>query len=253
MCTMTWNIEQGSYHVFFNRDEFKTRSKAIPPKQYSVDGMQVIMPLDPDGGGTWFAVNHFGCTFALLNYYQGNLPKGDLVSRGSIVKHCVGFSAFCEVYRYLQSANLHHFAPFSFVCFMPEGQKGWSVRLFQWDGVALSIYTPRPPISSCAFDIEQVIEARKLAFEQMIRALPEGVNTSLDFAQLHQSHHAHAPTLSYCLHRHDSETVSFTQLTVDHLAIHLSYCDGPPCQTTMSERVSMMRSMPPEHHLDRAV
>ena len=55
MCTLTWwrdGSGSGTYEVFFNRDEKKTRSVAEPPKIISDYGLEFVAPIDPDGGGT---------------------------------------------------------------------------------------------------------------------------------------------------------------------------------------------------------
>src|SRR5690606_13667857 len=117
MCTVSWYADKNSYKVFFNRDECKDRARAVAPEIYTVrsqtSSQSHIMPLDPVGGGTWFAVNEFGLVFALLNYYQGRLPKGRLHSRGEIVKQIVSSRSLLEAQTYLQSLNLQKFPPFS--------------------------------------------------------------------------------------------------------------------------------------------
>jgi hypothetical protein len=53
MCTVSWWREPDSYTVFFNRDELKTRSRALPPTIQQQNGVRYIAPTDADGGGTW--------------------------------------------------------------------------------------------------------------------------------------------------------------------------------------------------------
>ena len=82
MCTVTWVHEQaGGYHLFSSRDEKRTRSVALTPELYETSGVRWMAPLDPDGGGSWVAVNEFGFSVCLLN---GNGTPGTL-SRGRLV------------------------------------------------------------------------------------------------------------------------------------------------------------------------
>ncbi|GAA6173401.1 hypothetical protein NBRC116592_30710 [Colwellia sp. KU-HH00111] len=68
MCTLAYLLHENGYEIFFNRDEQRARSPAILPAFYS--SINAIFPVDPQGKGTWIAVNQQGLTLALLNNYQ---------------------------------------------------------------------------------------------------------------------------------------------------------------------------------------
>ncbi len=74
MCTVSWLLHDAGYEVFFNRDEQKGRAIANPPAVFDREGTRYMMPVDPDGGGTWIAMNQHGLSLCLLNYYQGDIP-----------------------------------------------------------------------------------------------------------------------------------------------------------------------------------
>ena len=92
MCTVSWQREQDSYQVWFNRDEQRSRQIATPPAIYSSSqGLKSIYPVDPQGGGTWFGINEAGLTIGLLNDYQNQTntkpdDQGEIRSRGLLVK-----------------------------------------------------------------------------------------------------------------------------------------------------------------------
>jgi hypothetical protein len=44
-----------------------TRPSAIAPKNYTVNGKNVIYPKDPKAGGTWYVVDENGTVLVLLN------------------------------------------------------------------------------------------------------------------------------------------------------------------------------------------
>jgi hypothetical protein len=87
MCTLSWWINDSGRGVFFNRDELHTRSHGLPPRCVTgPSGQQILMPLDPDAGGTWIGVNDAGLIVAVLNnypHYQKVLPSQR--SRGQLV------------------------------------------------------------------------------------------------------------------------------------------------------------------------
>ena len=75
--------------VACNRDELRSRAKAEPPAAHLLDGRTVLMPRDPEGGGTWIAANDRGLVFVMLNAYptrvSADAQAGTWTSRGSII------------------------------------------------------------------------------------------------------------------------------------------------------------------------
>ena len=88
MCTLSWWAAQTEYGVLFNRDEKRTRSNGESPRIVAGKhrGGLILMPLDPDAGGTWTGVNEQGLIVAVLNNYPffqeaqpGQRSRGKLV------------------------------------------------------------------------------------------------------------------------------------------------------------------------------
>jgi uncharacterized protein with NRDE domain len=50
-----------------NRDEQLIRPSAIPPKNYTVNGKNVILSQRSKAGGTWYVVDEKGTVLVLLN------------------------------------------------------------------------------------------------------------------------------------------------------------------------------------------
>jgi uncharacterized protein with NRDE domain len=67
MCTVTFIPVNDTVFITHNRDEKSVRPKAIPPKQYEVNGHQLLFPRDSQGGGTWVALHKNGNAAVLLN------------------------------------------------------------------------------------------------------------------------------------------------------------------------------------------
>ncbi|TDE29253.1 hypothetical protein E0I61_08790 [Flavobacterium ranwuense] len=67
MCTVSFIATNDKIIITSNRDEKTVRPSAIPPRNYTVNGKNIIFPKDPKAGGTWFAANADGTILVLLN------------------------------------------------------------------------------------------------------------------------------------------------------------------------------------------
>lgn len=254
MCTVSWHVDKNSYKVFFNRDESKGRATALPPEIYTIKSethsQSHIMPLDPEGGGSWLAVNEYGLVFALLNFYQGRLPKGRLRSRGEIVKEIVSSRSVAEALAWLQALNLEKFPPFSLLVFTPELMQVpafQKTQMFCWNGKQLSQESKSSPLFSSAIDFDLVRESREKIYKTLILA-KDKVDDE-DFLQLHKSHLPEKSRISICMHRDDASTVSFSQVTVSPERVDFYYADGAPCQAVLQKAVSLPRQHLKPGHL----
>ncbi|KJY75639.1 NRDE family protein [Vibrio nigripulchritudo] len=231
MCTVSWLLTDNGYQVFFNRDEQKSRAQAVPPTPFCQQGVEYLMPVDPDGGGSWIATNEHGQSICLLNYYQGMMPKGELTSRGQLVKSLASFTNYAQVDEYLQSIELSQFAPFSMLIFEPDLTKHNStVKGVCWTGQSLVYIRPNPPLISSSVDYQMAFELRSECY-QSFTAIEANVDQLLAF---HSSHIPSKGHLSTCMHRKDAHTVSFTHILVNESEKGMSYYPGSPC-TGVSE------------------
>ncbi|MGZ0655178.1 NRDE family protein [Coraliomargarita sp. W4R72] len=84
---MSWWIAESERGILFNRDELRTRSRGEAPRVVEFDdGASILMPRDPDAGGTWLGVNESGLIVALLNNYPFHSPRRlGQISRGQLV------------------------------------------------------------------------------------------------------------------------------------------------------------------------
>lgn len=203
------------------------------------------MPVDPQGGGSWLAVNASGLTFALLNYYQGKLPKGRLQSRGHIVRELAGCTNIVGVETWLRAQNLQKFAPFSLLVFSPElfSQNFFSpaVPLYLWDGKKLKFDregVPGPYFSS-AVGFASVCETRTAIYNELVNA--KSKISIDDFVFFHKSHLPEKSRYSICMHREDAQTVSFSRVEVSTMDIQFYYSDGAPCEAPLQQPLGLKR------------
>lgn len=227
MCTVSWLLNASGYDVFFNRDEQKGRAIAFPPLHLSLNQTPCLMPIDPDGGGSWICSNHHGLSLCLLNYYQGETPALPLVSRGILLKSLAPLSSVHSVRNKLKNFEMICFAPFTLLVFDPHlntHQK--QVMAFQWDGSALTQRHRIEAMISSSVEHHKVLVERRQAY----KACMKESNSVENAIVYHASHHPHAGQSSVCMHREDAQTVSFTHLSVRSENIQMMYMDGAPCQ-----------------------
>ena len=94
MCTLTL-LRRGDrgFRLAFNRDERRDRVAGEPCRVDEIDGITIVAPRDPEGGGTWIAANDHGLAVAILN---GNPPPerrsfdAGGASRGRLVMAAAG-------------------------------------------------------------------------------------------------------------------------------------------------------------------
>lgn len=245
MCTLTWlfNDDSSGYTVLFNRDELKTRKCALPPSlKQTHSGVTFLSPTDTDAGGTWLAVNQYGLTFCLLNYYAADANVPHVHSRGEVINSLVGSRSVVEFEAELRSLNLQHYKGFEIVVIHN------SVHHWRWDRQALREVQASMPITSSSYNTELEQRARYDYFQKTVDA------TSLDSLKaFHQCHldekmnHVSAPLASeaiinsVCIHREFSQTVSQCMVRVNDGEVAIDYLDGPPCEDKKVIHSSLIR------------
>ncbi|MBF4470159.1 NRDE family protein [Flavobacterium sp. HJJ] len=129
MCTVSFVSYNDTIIITSNRDEKIIRPSAIPPKNYFLNGKNIIYPKDPKAGGTWYAVDENGTVVVLLN---GADEKHDVKlpyrkSRGLIVLEMISSASPKDFWHEIDLDNIE---PFTLVLFQDK-------QLFQlrWNGI----------------------------------------------------------------------------------------------------------------------
>lgn len=234
MCSFSWRKFDTHIGVAFNRDESNLRAKAIPPKIYSDNNVKYLMPKDPDGGGTWLAVNQLGFLFVLLNNYQGIVKPStqNLTSRGKIIADLALCKTKEQVVDYIDSIPLMDFQAFSLICISHDFQAMW---LHHGDNILIEKAMPNHWFSSAHPNAGQVIKERK----HLAESWP--VEHDEDLIALHQSHEANNEsvdfedrTYSICMHHEKGQSQSLTYVRLLSDKVEMEYWNGQPCQTEES-------------------
>jgi uncharacterized protein with NRDE domain len=132
MCTVSFVCTNDAIIITSNRDEKIIRPSAIPPKNYTLNGKNIIYPKDPKAGGSWYVVDENGTVLVLLNgadeKHEIHLPYRK--SRGLIVLEMISSTSPKEFWNEIDLENIE---PFTLVLFQEK-------QLFQlrWNGVEKS-------------------------------------------------------------------------------------------------------------------
>lgn len=243
MCTLTWryNSDGEGYTLFFNRDELKTRKRALPPvRKQTPQGVAYLAPTDADAGGTWLAVNQFGLTICLLNNYAAPEPgHDDIVSRGEVVTALAGCASPEALEAALAELSLYRFRGFELVVF------AGSVHHWRWDTHRLERLPAEMPITSSSYETGTVQAVRQEFFERVgadgdLEALEHFHSCHIDH-ELHELSGQPLAVSSVCMHREFAQTVSQCMVQVWPDRVSISYTDGPPCRNSAAAPVSLER------------
>lgn len=213
--------------IAFSRDERRTRPAARPPAVCDVEGRRVLMPVDPQGGGTWIAVTDAGLVLAVLNV-TAHVSEGAVsmappwpgrVSRGRIIPSLADARDVDDVERRVARLEPANYAPFHFVC-AAEG-----VRLdARADGTRLRVRrtaTIHPWMrTSSGLGDGRVIGPRRRLFETWFRDPPFAREAQDDF---HRHYWEADRPASVMMSRPDARTVSITTVEVGKGAMAMRY------------------------------
>ncbi len=129
MCTVSFVNNNGVVIITSNRDEKVIRPGALAPRNYGLNGKNIMYPKDQKAGGTWFAVDENGIVLVLLN---GGIKKHDPLflyrkSRGLIVLDIISNASPKDFWNEI---NLEDIEPFTLVLYQKE-------ELYEliWDGI----------------------------------------------------------------------------------------------------------------------
>ncbi len=129
MCTVSYIPIADGFFLTSNRDEKKTRSNAIHPTVYHNGDFKIIYPKDPDGKGTWIAINTKGIAAVLLNgaFVKHESKSYYLKSRGLVLMEVINTHNPKDE---LATMILDGIEPFTLIICNKQ-----SLIEFRWDGV----------------------------------------------------------------------------------------------------------------------
>ncbi len=249
MCTVTWVTRPDGYDVFFNRDELRSRATAQGPQLLTRVGAEVIAPIDPDGGGTWIAVNHYGVAHCVLNHYPAEshdraatAPRNTVSdshtqtagaprSRGLLILELSDSKSPRESENRLMAVDTGEYLPFILLVLGP-GEKPVAYR--HNGAQALTRLHPKPPLTTSSFEPAEVQRSRAQVYEAMTAAPCDHL------AALERFHRSELPKpgpFAVAMSREDAMTVSLSHISVSNDEVLFRYAPGHPTNTPFREWV----------------
>lgn len=231
MCTVTWLRAEQGYELLCNRDEKHARSIAQPPSLVQGEWLRFVAPRDPDGGGTWLAVNEHALCVTLLNVYDAACTQpANPISRGTLVWSLAGSAASArQAADQLRHTSLEDFPPFTLALLDLN-----ETIVCQWDRISLQIRDRNAdallPLTSSSYETDDVCASRRRDY---LRRTANG-RTTAELLDFHTSHGASPSAYSTCMHRADAATVSFSWIRATRGEVRFFYSPSAPCEWSAS-------------------
>lgn len=170
MCTVVYIPSKEKKYFASLRDEDPKRQRALPPASMVRQGVQLLMPQDAEGGGTWMGANSNGSVIILLNGgFTKHTPADHyIMSRGLVVFDLL---QSCMPVIEWNLISLLGVAPFTLVVWSDE-----SLFELVWDGAKRyrrRLDDKKPHIwSSCTLYDSEASEIRAETFANWIAMDP---------------------------------------------------------------------------------
>lgn len=218
MCTLSWWIAETERGIVFNRDELRTRSRGERPLIVEDAGEPaILMPRDPDAGGTWMGVNAQGLIVALLNNYPFHSPRQPgQRSRGQLVVELLrAADSAARCMDLLEEMDVSIYQ--GFLLFALGRSDGPMAR--EWNGSSLSVLDLEGEgglhvLTSSSFRQEECEAFRVDLFSGMSRE-------RATLKEKHGSFHPEDPALGPLMVRDDAATDSVTEVVVGPNNAHM--------------------------------
>ncbi len=172
MCTVTYlPTGENSFILTHNRDEQTIRETAALPAIYEANGIRMVYPRDPKGGGTWIGMANNGMVACLLNgAFERHIPHPPYKhSRGLVI---LDMFSFPDIVSFFNEYPFQGLEPFTLIIF----HRGSLWRLI-WDGQTLhreDLPSDRPHIYSSTMLYEpEVREKRQRWFREWLEKYPD--------------------------------------------------------------------------------
>jgi len=226
VCTLTYVLNENGYELFFNRDEQRSRALALPPQYNGIK--HAFYPIDPQGQGTWLAVNKQGLSLALLNNYQAQMAtdvSDNNISRGQLILSLLEGKG--EISEQLQAMDLRVYQPFQLCIFPPNlSVQKHNFYCVKWDGQNLTPAETDLPITSSSVDFLEVQEKRIMRFKHLVDVDKPSLAELKAFHFSTEEDGKHSVNMQ----RKDAKTVSISHISVNAtINLNASLSKGEVC------------------------
>lgn len=234
MCTLTYLPASEGFFFTSNRDEITSREPAVFPVFQHQESHRLLMPLDPQGGGTWILVSDQGEAACLLNGAFENHERKPPYrkSRGKVIVESFGYAS---VSGFLEHYNFDQIEPFTLVKIV-QPQAIREIYEIRWDGKNLHHTTLNPEEpqiwSSVTLYDQQMRTKRKQWFEEWLKGKPDFTMKNIRHFHLHGGEGD--PTVDFRMTRSGGlQTISLTSIYVNKTSAEVDYYN---LRTTQREK-----------------
>ena len=223
MCTVTFMLSEGKFHLTSNRDEKSTRLPALPPREYKMENCTLLFPKDANAGGTWVALKDNGDAAILLNgglyphHHQPPYKKSRGIVLIDILKNEQPYDCFL-----LYDCN--HIEPFTLILFT-------NLELYEcrWDGRqkhVKQLNISQPYIwSSVTLYSTEIISKRKQWFMDWIRKTEKPQQAEIFHFHRFTGEGDSANDL-FMNRENETKTVSITSISIGKEECEMLYWDA---------------------------
>ena len=217
MCTVTFVSDRDRLRAMCNRDERHTRPAAHPPVVTRSGGSLAIMPIDPQGGGTWVAANASGLVFAVLN--ASGLAGAPGVSRGCLIPALADCKDLRDVVARARPLCSRGWPGHRLV--VADARRALELRLLS-SGLVVDIFGLQSPLmfTSSSLGDALVEPVRRDLFERLVVGASDALDGQDAFHRHRWPGRAH---VSVHMHRHDAGTHSITTVDVSPDRVRMRY------------------------------
>ena len=221
MCTVTLLPFADHLRVMANRDERHTRPAAHPPSITRAGGALALMPMDPQGGGTWIAGTSAGLVFAILN--SAGQSRTIAPSRGRLILELIDCLDLRQVVSRAQSLCWRDWPPHRLIA--SDGRRALELRL-RTAGLGVDTYSLHRPLgfTSSSLGDALVEPVRRALFEELVIG---AADPSAGQDAFHHHRWPQSPHLSVDMRRHDAGTQSITTVEVGPSRVRMRYESVP--------------------------
>jgi hypothetical protein len=217
MCTVSFVAAADRLRVMCNRDERHTRPAAFPPVVTRSGGQLALLPLDPQGGGTWIAANAAGLVFAVLNGDGGAGGAG--LSRGRLILELLEAVSLDDAINRARPLCRREWPAHRLlvadrwrVLDLRVGLAGLRVRANDLDGPVM--------FTSSSLGDDVVAPPRQALFQELVVDARDPLDGQDAF---HRHRWPDRPHVSVHMRRHDAATQSITTVDASTRAVRMSY------------------------------
>jgi hypothetical protein len=186
------------------------------------------MPIDPQSGGTWIAVNDAGLVLAIMNVYAGSKPAGPTTpnkSRGTIIPALLDATTLDEAFSRTAQLNLEDYANFRLVLINQHAVASVYSSAGSYERNAPTAINGPILFTSSGLGDALVDVPRRALFDAWFVPGANG-------RDLQDSYHRHSwpdrRDVSVCMSRPEARTVSCTTVEVDGTTVTMTYVPEAP-------------------------